>query len=112
MAPEPKKDNRVLACVDQSHYAEYVTDAAAWAARRTEAPLELLHIIDRHAQRSAGEDHSGAIGFDAQEKLLDKLSAEDEVRTREARERGRRFLTGLRERAAAAGATEVDIRQR
>jgi hypothetical protein len=28
---------------------------------------------------AVGEDHSGAIGFDAQEKLLDKLSEEDEA---------------------------------
>ncbi|MEE4109351.1 MAG: universal stress protein, partial [Halieaceae bacterium] len=105
-------DNRVLACVDQSHYADYVADAAAWAARRIAAPMELLHIIDRQEIPPASEDHSGAIGFDAQEKLLDKLSAEDEQRTRDARERGRRFLGRLRERATAAGVSEVDIRQR
>jgi len=105
-------DHRVLACVDQSHYANFVADAASWAARRIEAPLELLHIIDRQEVSPSGEDHSGTIGFDAQEKLLDKLSAEDEARTRDARERGRQFLTDLRERAVAAGATEVDIRQR
>jgi nucleotide-binding universal stress UspA family protein len=105
-------DNRILACVDQSQYAEYVADAAAWAARRTGVPLEFLHIIDRHEAPPSGEDHSGAIGFDAQEKLLDKLSSEDEERTREARERGRQFLTRLRERATGNGVSEVDIRQR
>ena len=107
-----KDDNRVLACVDQSHYADYVADAAAWAARRIDAPLELLHIIDRQEIPPSGEDHSGAIGFDAQEKLLDQLSAEDERRTREARERGRQFLTRLRERAVGNGVADVDIRQR
>jgi nucleotide-binding universal stress UspA family protein len=105
-------DNRVLACVDQSHYADYVADAAAWAARRIHAPMELLHIIDRQDIPPSGVDHSGAIGFDAQEKLLDKLSAEDEQRARDARERGRQFLGRLRERATAAGVAEVDIRQR
>jgi nucleotide-binding universal stress UspA family protein len=105
-------ENRILACVDQSRYADYVADAAAWAARRTQAPLELLHIIDRQAMPTSGEDHSGAIGFDAQAKLLDKLSAEDEQRVRAARDAGRAFLTRLRERAAAIGVAEVDIRQR
>lgn len=108
----PMNDNKVLACVDQSHYADYVTDAAAWAAQRMDAPLELLHIIDRHEATPQGEDHSGAIGFDAQEKLLDQLSAEDEQRTRDAKERGRQLLTRLRERAGSAGAEPVDIRQR
>lgn len=104
--------NKVLACVDQSHYADHVADYAAWAARRMGAPLEFLHIIDRHAELPTGEDHSGAIGFDAQEQLLNKLTAEDEARMRIARERGRLFLNRLRERATAAGAKEVDIRQR
>ncbi|MFT7289124.1 MAG: nucleotide-binding universal stress UspA family protein [Halieaceae bacterium] len=103
---------KVLACVDQSTFADYVADYAAWAARRMDAPLQFLHIIDRHQEPPSGEDHSGAIGFDAQEQLLNKLSSEDEARTRAARERGRLFLNRLRERASAAGVAEVDIRQR
>jgi nucleotide-binding universal stress UspA family protein len=59
-----------------------------------------------------GEDHSGTIGIDAQEQLLNKLSQEDEARTRAARERGRVFLNTLRERAGNAGVKEVDMRQR
>ena len=107
-----KNENKVLACVDQSHFAEYVADYAAWAARRMDAPLEFLHVIDRHPEQGSGEDHSGAIGIDAQENLLTKLSAEDEARTKNAREKGRIFLNRLRERAVTAGAGQVDVRQR
>lgn len=107
-----KNENKVLACVDQSHFADYVADYAAWAARRMDAPLELLHVIDRHPELGSGEDHSGAIGIDAQENLLTKLSAEDETRTKDARERGRIFLNRLRERATASGVERVDVRQR
>jgi nucleotide-binding universal stress UspA family protein len=81
-----KNENKVLACVDQSRFAEYVADYAAWAARRMDAPLEFLHVIDRHPERGASDDRSGAIGIDAQEELLSKLSAEDEARSRNARE--------------------------
>lgn len=105
-------DNKVLACVDQSHFADYVADYAAWAARRMDAPLEFLHVINRHPELGSGEDHSGAIGIDSQESLLTKLSAEDEARTKSAREHGRIFLNRLRERAVAAGAAHVDVRQR
>lgn len=98
--------------MDQSHFAEYVADYAAWAARRMDAPLEFLHVIDRHPEQGSGEDHSGAIGIDAQEHLLTRLSAEDEARTRSALEQGRLFLNRLRERALAAGAALVDVRQR
>ncbi|EKD99060.1 MAG: hypothetical protein ACD_23C00152G0002 [uncultured bacterium] len=107
-----KNDNKVMACVDQSAYAAHVADYAAWAAQRMGAPLELLHVIDRHQEIGKGDDHSGALGMDAQEKLLDQLSAEDNAKARSAREAGRLFLNQLRLRAMQAGASEVDVRQR
>lgn len=107
-----KNENKVLACVDQSRFAEYVADYAAWAACRMDAPLELLHAIDPHSEQGSGEDRSGAIGINAQEELLVKLSDKDAARARQAREQGRIFLNRLRERAVAAGATWVDVRQR
>ncbi|HQS00628.1 MULTISPECIES: universal stress protein [unclassified Polaromonas] len=70
MNNEPK----VLACVDQSPYADNVTDAAAWAALRMGAPLELLHVIDRQEGAAPVTDHSGAIGVNAQENLLHQLA--------------------------------------
>lgn len=107
-----KTDNKVLACVDRSHFADYVADCAAWAARRMEAPLEFLHVIDRHPEIGSGEDHSGAIGFDAQQTLLTELSDKDATRSRDAREAGRIFLNRLRERAITAGVAAPDVRQR
>ncbi len=105
-------DQKILACVDGNSVSEAVADYAAWAARKLGTPLELLHVLDRHAALSAEQDHSGAIGLDAQEKLLDQLSKEDEARTRSAREAGRLFLNRLRERARMAGAGTVDTRLR
>ncbi|MGF1547465.1 MAG: universal stress protein [Thiotrichales bacterium] len=107
-----KTDNKILACVDQSHFADYVTDYAAWAAERLQAPLELLHIIDRHPEIAASDDHSGAIGMDAQESLLTELSTQDATRSKAAREQGRLFLNRLRMRAIAAGVESPDVRQR
>lgn len=105
-------ENKVLACVDQSPYADHVADYAAWAARRMDAPLEFLHVIDRHPERGTDDDHSGAIGVHAQANLLSKLTAEDEANIKKIREQGRVFLNRLRERALAAGAAQVDVRQR
>jgi nucleotide-binding universal stress UspA family protein len=107
-----KPEQRVIACVDQSAYADTITDHAAWAALRMGAPLELLHVIDRHPETAQSSDHSGAIGPDAQQTLLTRLSQEDEARVRAAREQGRLFLNRLRERALAAGVPVVDMRQR
>lgn len=105
-------DRKILACVDTTPLADVVTDYAAWAARRLDAPVELLHVLERHVALSANQDHSGAIGLDAQEKLMDRLAQEDAQRTRSAREQGRVLLSGLRERAEQGGATTVDSRLR
>lgn len=105
-------ENKILACVDQSQFADYVVDYAIWAAARLESPVELLHVVNRHSEVGSGDDHSGEIGIDAQENLLTKISAEDEVRTKVARERGRIFLDRLRNRALSAGLRSVDVRQR
>jgi nucleotide-binding universal stress UspA family protein len=107
-----KNDNKVLACVDRSHFADYVADCGTWAARRMDAPLEFLHVIDRHPEIGSGEDHSGAIGFDAQQALLAELSDKDATLSRAAREAGRIFLNRLRERAIRAGVAAPDVRQR
>lgn len=104
--------NKVLACVDQSRFSDYVADYAAWSARRMQAPLELLHVIDRHPEIGNSTDHSGAIGIDAQESLLTELSERDEAQSKAQREQGRIFLNRLRERAIAAGVESPDVRQR
>lgn len=105
-------DRKILACVDATPLADVVTDYAAWAARRLDATVELLHVLERHVALSANQDHSGSIGLDAQEKLMDQLTQEDAERTRLAREQGRALLSGLRERAIQGGALTVDSRLR
>lgn len=110
--PDAINDHKVLACVDQSPFAATVADYAAWAARRMAAPLEFLHVIDRHPALGKEQDHSGAIGLGAQEALLQQLSSDDEQRSRAAREAGRVFLLQLRDRALASGVAQVDTRQR
>lgn len=107
-----KNQNKIMACVDPSRFADYVTDYAAWAAKKMHAPLELLHIIDSHPETTANEDFSGTIGFDEQEDLLKSLSEQDALRNKMAREKGRLFLNQLRLRAIDSGVTETDVRQR
>ncbi|MDP2107619.1 MAG: universal stress protein [Rhodocyclaceae bacterium] len=105
-------DKKVLACVDRSHFADHVADYAIWAAQRLKAPLKFLHVIDHHPEIGSGEDHSGAIGFNAQEVLLRQLSDADAQKAHAAHESGRLFLNRLRERALAAGGVAPDMKQR
>jgi hypothetical protein len=88
MGEQHGKRQKIIACVDPSRFASPVADYAAWASRLTRAPLALLHVLDRHPERGFGDDHSGAIGIDAQESLAAKLVADEAARTAAAREQG------------------------
>lgn len=106
------EERKIVACVDRSRYATAVADCASWVSRQINAPVEFLHAIDRHLEQGSGEDHSGAIGFDAQENLLNKLLSSDSEKTKQARDQGRLFLNELRERALGNGVTQADSRLR
>ncbi|HMS01421.1 MAG TPA: universal stress protein [Gemmatimonadaceae bacterium] len=103
----------MLACVDTSHFAEFVADYAAWAAQGMHLPLEFLHILDRHPEQGGSvTDRSGSLGVEPQEALMERLVADEAARSKAARERGRVLLSGLRDRAMARGVNSPSIRQR
>lgn len=104
--------NKVYACVDGQSNTTAVIDAALWSAQRLDVPLEFLHVLERHPERAAVADYSGAIGLGAQDSLLQQLSDADEQRGKLAQEAGRRLLVAARERAEAAGVTRLDGRLR
>ena len=104
--------NKVCACIDGLANSTAVVDSAIWSARRLSAPLEFLHMIERHPERAAVSDHSGAIGLGAQESLLQALSTLDEERGVLAQEAGRSLLESARARAAAVGLDATQTRLR
>jgi nucleotide-binding universal stress UspA family protein len=103
---------KVIACIDGTPVTTSVCDLAAWAALRLEAPLEFLHVLDRHPEKAPVRDLSGSIGLGTQESLLDDLARLDEQRSRVAQEHGRQLLEGAKARATAAGVTQPEGRQR
>lgn len=105
-------ERKIVACVDRSQYSIAVADCAAWVSRQIKAPVEFLHVIDRHLEQGSGEDHSGAIGFGAQENLLNRLLSSESEKAKLARTQGRLFLNGLRERALEDGVVQADSRIR
>ena len=102
---------KILACVDVSVYAVSVADHAAWAARRFDASVDLLHVIGRK-ERGDMHDLSGALGVDANMALLNQLAEADETQARLAQEHGRVLLEATRRRLVNAGVSAVDLRHR
>ncbi|CAN5229257.1 universal stress protein [soil metagenome] len=104
--------NKVYACIDGLSTATAVIDWAAWSALRLDAPLELLHVLERNPDAATVTDLSGAIGLGAQEALLSQLSELDAQRGKLAQEAGRQMLASARARATAAGVQRLDGRLR
>lgn len=104
--------NKIYACIDGLANTAAVIDWATWFALRLDAPLKLLHVLERQPARAAVSNYSGAIGLGAQESLLHELSELDEKRGKLAQEAGRQLLASAFERAAAAGVSQIESRLR
>ncbi len=104
--------NTVYACIDGLSANHSTIDWAAWAALQLQAPLELLHVLERSEHRALLADYSGTIGLGAHESLLQELSALDERRGALLQEAGRRLLADASARAVGAGITPMDARLR
>lgn len=103
--------NKVIACIDDSQYAQAVCDYAAWSAKQMDAPLSLLHVLDELPNK-AGSNLSGTIGLGSQEALLEELASLDERRSKIALEQGKVMLQAARERVASNGISDAESRQR
>lgn len=82
----------VYACIDGLATTHAVVDGALWAAQRLQAPLALLHALERPEPMPPVGDYSGVIGMGAQDMLLERLNTLDEERTHVAQEAARRML--------------------
>ncbi len=102
---------KILACIDGSSAAPAVCDAATWASLRLDAPLTLLHVLDRSEYPVKG-DLSGNIGLGSREHLLDELVSLDEKRGRLALEHGKHLLESAKIRTEENGAERINRLQR
>lgn len=107
----PEMTGKVIACIDDSQYAESVCDYAAWSVARMNAPLSLLHVLDKDVS-SMTQNFSGSIGLGAQEALLQELADLDQQRARVALEQGKLMLQAAAQRVEAKGIQHVETRQR
>lgn len=101
----------VIACIDDSNYAQAVCDGATWAANQLQAPLHLLHVLD-HIHGQGERNLSGTLGFGAQEALMEELAALDEKRAKLAMEQGKLMLQAAHERVSQTSRVDVQTRQR
>jgi nucleotide-binding universal stress UspA family protein len=98
--------NKIIACIDGSRSSPFVCDYAAWAARRLEAPLTMLHVTDNpHAKQRI--DMSGNLSLGSREHLLDEMVELEEARGKLVREQGKAILSDAIARVREHGIDEV-----
>jgi nucleotide-binding universal stress UspA family protein len=102
---------KIVALVDGSVYSASVCEHAAWISQRTQAPVELLHVLGRR-EGDARKDLSGALALGARTALLEELAELDVQRAKLISQRGRAILEDAQMIVEKAGLSEITTRLR
>lgn len=103
--------HKIIALVDGSIYSESVCHHAAWIAQRTQAPVELIHVLGRR-EAPDKSDLSGTIRLGARTKLMEELAELDAQRAKLVSHRGRAILEDASAIVDQDGVTEITTRLR
>ena len=102
----------VIACIDGSKATLAVCDASGWAATQLNAPVTLLHVLDKSAYPTES-NLSGNIGLGTREHLLNEMVELEARRSKLALEQGKYMLQDARARLIeSAPAVEIETLQR
>lgn len=101
----------VLAGVDGSELGHAVLDYAIWLAKQTAAPLQLLHTIE-HSHQSDQVGHEGNLTPNIKEHLLDELSDEERLESKQLIADGKRILAEATAHAESEGVSDLIAKQR
>lgn len=91
----------VIACIDGSNVTSAVCDASGWAAFQLNAPVILLHVLDKSAY-PIESDLSGNIGLGTREHLLNEMVELEARRGKLALEQGKYMLQDAQTRIMEA----------
>ncbi len=101
----------LIALIDGSGYSQSVCDLTRWVAERTDASVELMHVLGRRNTDSEPADLSGNLKLGARSALLKELADLDEQKNKLELKRGRLLLeeakTGLEEKGVATVTTKL-----
>lgn len=102
---------KILACIDSSRYAVSICDHAVWAATQMSVPVELLHVLERHASDpNVAADRSGRLGVGTRGALLKELVTLDEQRNRLEQRAGRHLLDEAAAEVRKGGVNDIKLR--
>lgn len=102
----------LIAFIDGSNYSQSVCDHAAWMAKRTNASVDLIHVLGRRSVGSSPADLSGNLKLGARSALLAELAELDAQSTKLELRRGRILLDEAEQRLKDAGVETVTSKLR
>ncbi|MGB0371204.1 MAG: universal stress protein [Opitutales bacterium] len=103
---------RILTCTDGSEYADSVYQYSAWAAKRLEAEIHVLHMLDPLHESPLNADFSGSIGLGARTALMEEIVELEAARAKVAQKRGEAILEDARTVLEKSGISNVITEQR
>lgn len=101
----------LIALIDGSGYSQSVCDLTRWVAERTDASVDLMHVLGRRGVGSEPADLSGSLKLGARTALLKELADLDQQKNKLELKRGRLLLeeakTGLEEAGLKSVGTKL-----
>jgi len=100
----------VLCCVDGKNFSQSVCDYAVMISNNMKLPLKILNIVE-HTSKSDELDLSGNIKLGEKDDILEKLTNEEAIRSKNIIKEGKDLLLALKEKALIISEQEIILMQ-
>ena len=101
----------ILACIDGSDLGNKVVEYAIFLAKSSQVPLKFLHTIE-HSHHSEHVHREGNLTPNMKEHLLDELSDEERLESKQLISEGKAILDAAKQQAEQAGLSNIIAKQR
>lgn len=100
----------ILCCVDGKNYSQSVCDYAVMISNNMKLPLKILNIVE-HSSKSDKLDLSGNIKLGEKDDILEKLTNEESIKSKQIIKEGKDLLLALKEKALITCEQEITLMQ-
>lgn len=100
----------VLCCVDGKNYSQSACDYAVMISNNMKLPLKILNVIE-HSSKSDILDLSGNIKLGEKDDILEKLTNEESIKSKQIIKEGKDLLLALKEKALITCEQEITLMQ-
>jgi len=101
----------ILAGIDGSNLSNSVIDYTIWISKQSQSPVKFLHTIE-HSHHSDIPHHEGNLTPNMKENLLEELSDEERLESKQLIADGKTIINNARDKAEQAGLVDIIAKQR